>query len=156
MGASSTEPLQLCELAGAAPLAALFADLPEFAGSVDAALVDQRLSGRPALLLGAFAGGVPVGFKAGYDDGDGVFYSWLGGVHPQWRRGGVATALLLAQEAWARAHGYRELRVKSMNRYPAMLALLIRQGYAVCGYQAPAAGDPFAGKILFGKRLPPG
>ena len=38
------------------------------------------------------------------------------------------------QEVWVKNKGFKSIRVKSMNRFPAMLQLLISQGYVICGY----------------------
>ena len=44
-----------------------------------------------------------VGFKIGYDRfKDGSFYSWMGGVLPEFRKKGVASALADFQENWAK------------------------------------------------------
>jgi hypothetical protein len=48
-------------------------------------------------------------------------------------------------------HGFTEIRVKSMNRYPAMIRLLVRNGYFIDGV-TPAA-DALLTKIHFVKRL---
>ena len=93
--------------------------------------IKQRLRGHRALILVAELNGEMVGVKIGYQLSEECFYSWLGGVAPAGRRGGVAQALLEAQEEWVVAEGYQELRVKSRNRFPAMLRLLLRNGYQV-------------------------
>jgi predicted GNAT superfamily acetyltransferase len=60
--------------------------------------------------------GKPVSFKLGYRAEDGSLYSWLAGVLPAQRMTGLAQWLLEAQEAWAGAHGFAAIPVKSMNR----------------------------------------
>ena len=75
--------------------------------------------------------GQPAGFKLGYQRQETVFYSWLGGVLPAFRRHGVAQALLAEQERWARAQGYRQLTVKTRNRFRAMLAMLLAHHYQI-------------------------
>ena len=91
----------------------------------------QRLRGHRALILVAELNEELVGVKIGYQLSEECFYSWLGGVAPAGRRSGVAQALLEAQEEWVVTQGYQELRVKSRNRFPAMLRLLLRNGYQV-------------------------
>jgi GNAT superfamily N-acetyltransferase len=107
--------------------------------------------GKDYLALVYSADGHDLGFKLGYPESDDTFYSWLGGVSPQARGRGVAQALLEAQEARVRERGFSRLRVKSMNRFPAMLRLLVRNGYLVEGL-TPAA-DPLWNKIHFVKQL---
>ena len=104
------------------------------------------------LILIAEADGQPVGCKLGYAAEDGSLYSWLGGVLPAHRKSGLAQRLLEAQEAWASAHGFAAVTVKSMNRYPAMLRLLIRNGYQI--RLVEHFGDPARERIHFIKPLP--
>ena len=50
---------------------------------------------------------------------------------PAHRMTGLAQRLLDRQEAWAAEYGFPAVTVKSMNRYPTMLHLLIRNGYRI-------------------------
>ena len=72
-----------------------------------------------------------VGFKIGYPISKHEFYSWLGGVLPEYREQGVAQQLLDSQERWVRNQGYTKISVKSMNRYPSMIRFLVKNGYEV-------------------------
>ena len=74
---------------------------------------------------------VLLGFKIGYALDQRTFYSWFGGVSPLARNKGVAQAQLEAQEAWVQKQGYEQLKVKSRNQFPAMLRLLLRNGYLI-------------------------
>lgn len=124
---------------------AVEARIPEFATITPRERYEQRLSGTPHLILVAESNEGLIGFKVGYELEPDVFYSWLGGVVPASRRGGVATQLRATQETWARDHGYTQLEVKSMNRYPAMLIMLISAGYEIVDVQGPREN----GKIRF-------
>lgn len=124
---------------------AVEAEIPEFKGVYSEERYEQRLAGRPSLLLVADVGGQAVGYKVGYEERPRLFYSWLGGVVPEFRGGGVASALRERQEAWAREHGYERLRVKSKNQFPKMLRLLIGAGYSIVGTEG--SGDEL--KIVF-------
>ena len=73
-----------------------------------------------------------TGFKIGYEKSNEEFYSWIGAVLPQYRRLGIAKELLSFQEEWACEQGYRSISVKSMNIYPAMLNMLLNNGYRIC------------------------
>ena len=105
--------------------------IDEFAKPADEVSLQARLNGRQPLILVAEQDGRLVGVKIGYRLSETCFYSWLGGVAPEGRRAGVAQALLEAQEAWVAGQGFEELRVKSRNRFPAMLRLLIKNGYRI-------------------------
>jgi len=81
------------------------ARIPEFGGAYPAQTYAVKLAGRPHLILVAEVGGEAVGYKVGFALDDTLFYSWLGGVVPGHRRLGVAGALRLYQERWARERG---------------------------------------------------
>ncbi|MCW8331092.1 GNAT family N-acetyltransferase [Photobacterium sp. SDRW27] len=117
--------------ASMAEAAEVLARIGEFAKSADEAALQVRLKGKQPLILVAEQGGQLIGVKIGYRLSETCFYSWLGGVAPEGRRGGVAQALLEAQESWVIEQGFEELRVKSRNRFPAMLRLLLRNGYLI-------------------------
>ncbi|KJY84399.1 acetyltransferase [Vibrio galatheae] len=76
-----------------------------------------------------------LGFKIGYQIDSSTFYSWFGGVTPLARKKGVAQKLLDIQEAWALEQGCKQLKVKSRNQFPAMLSLLIKNGYIIENYE---------------------
>ncbi|WP_060989943.1 GNAT family N-acetyltransferase [Photobacterium leiognathi] len=103
----------------------------EFAAPISLAELTARLANKSALILVAENQQQLVGVKIGYALDKQVFYSWLGGVLPAGRGRGVAQALLEAQEAWVIDQGYQQLTVKSRNRFPAMVRLLIRNGYLI-------------------------
>lgn len=120
----------MIEQSDLARLHALYERLPEFPGVESLESLRRRL-GERYLALVYSDGGEDLGFKLGYAVDDREFYSWLGGVLPQARGRGVAQSLLEAQESWAREQGFHRIRVKSRNRFPAMLRLLIRNGYSI-------------------------
>ena len=129
---------------------AVEAQIPEFSGS-KLAQQAARLDGVESLILLAFWAGEAAGYKVGYAVGNQEFYSWLGGVLPPNRRRGLADRLRRTQEAWAAAHGYKTVLVKSSNRFPAMLQLLLAAGYQIIGYED--RGDPLTSKIAFRRQL---
>ena len=124
--------------------------IPEFDRRRSLAQLQERLPAG-ALILIAEADGQPVGCKLGHRAEDGSLYSWLGGVLPAHRKSGLAQQLLARQEAWADEHGFPAITVKSMNRYPAMLRLLIRNGYQI--RLVEHFGDPARERIHFIKAL---
>lgn len=53
------------------------------------------------LVIVALDEGKVVGFKIGYErDNSRTFYSWLGAVHPAYRRQGIASTLMRQQHDW--------------------------------------------------------
>ncbi|WP_215409370.1 hypothetical protein [Janthinobacterium sp. JC611] len=73
------------------------------------------------------------------------------GALPAHRKAGMAQRVLEGQEAWASAHGFAAVTVKSTNRYPAMLRLLIRNGYQIRVFEH--FGDPTRERVHFIKPL---
>jgi ribosomal protein S18 acetylase RimI-like enzyme len=130
---------------------AVDSQIPEFDGRTNKQKLDERLKNRQHLVLIAEASQQPIAYKLGYALSDSEFYSWLGGVIPSYRKQGIATKLREAQEALAVENNYQVLSVKSMNRYPAMLQLLISSGYHISGYEDK--GDTDSSKICFYKKL---
>ncbi|WP_370548070.1 GNAT family N-acetyltransferase [Edwardsiella tarda] len=118
---------------------ALYRAIPEFNSHHTLADLHARLDGRESSLLIARIAGQAVGFKIGYALDSQTVYSWLGGVLPAWRRAGVAQSLLQAQQQWAIQHGYRRIEVKTRNGFPAMLMMLIKNGYSIIQLQPQGA-----------------
>ena len=116
----------------------------------------KRIGDNPYVLLIAEVDGDIAGFKLGYEiraESGNDFYSWQGGVLPHYRSQGVAKKLLLAQEVQVAELGYDKITVKSMNRFPHMMKMLLSSGYQITGYQQK--NDPDDAKIVFQKRLMP-
>ncbi|BDQ68204.1 GNAT family N-acetyltransferase [Shewanella xiamenensis] len=105
--------------------------IPELDRPLTPDTLTTRLSGKTCLILLAYVEGELAGFKLGYEQEKGIFYSWLGGVATDFRRLGLAQSLLEYQEKWASLQGYNHIQVKTMNRFPAMLNLLIRNQYLI-------------------------
>lgn len=105
--------------------------IPELDRPLTHETLTVRLSGKTSLILLAYVEGELAGFKLGYEQEKGIFYSWLGGVATDFRRLGLAQSLLEYQEKWASRQGYEHIQVKTMNRFPAMLNLLISNQYLI-------------------------
>jgi predicted GNAT superfamily acetyltransferase len=101
----------------------------------------QQISQQQALLLTAVQQHRRVGFKLGYVlPGTRIFFSWLGGVHPEHRRQGIAQALLNRQEELARSKGLEKIYFTTFDRFPAMIRLGIKNGYQLAK-SAPDGGE---------------
>ncbi|MDQ3015172.1 MAG: GNAT family N-acetyltransferase [Bacteroidota bacterium] len=108
----------------------IFAQIPEFDNLPDAVSITSRLKDVPHLILLACIDDVVVGFKIGYER-DQKFYSWLGAIHPDYRRMGIAADLAMEQENWARSNGYKVIWMKSRNRFPSMLIMALNRGFNI-------------------------
>lgn len=51
------------------------------------------------------------------------FYSWLGGVYPEYRGQGVASELMCRQHEWCKEQGYEVVRTQTKNKWRSMLIL---------------------------------
>lgn len=125
--------------------------IPEFDGELTEQTLIGRFSGSQSLILIASVNDKIVGYKLGYYTSNTEFYSWLGGVIPECRKAGIANKLRLEQESILANNSVSTIRVKSMNRFPNMLRMLISKGYVIEGYENN--GSPDNSKILFIKYL---
>ncbi|MEM7571347.1 MAG: GNAT family N-acetyltransferase [Bacteroidota bacterium] len=87
-----------------------------------------RFAGVPHLILVAENNTSIVGFKVGYER-DGFWYSWLGGVHPDFRRQGIANLLADEQDRWAQAQNYPHVTCKTRNNNSTMQIWALRRGF---------------------------
>ncbi|MCF2848050.1 GNAT family N-acetyltransferase [Pseudoalteromonas sp. ACER1] len=145
------EPLYVINPARLEDLLFIDSQIPEFDGRNTLSKLQAQCADVDHLALVAYIDNEPVAYKLGYALDSNTFYSWLGAVAPKCRGQGIAQALLNAQEAWVKANNYRTIKVKSMNRFPAMLSLLIKNGYSIVGYED--RGSLQTSKILFTKDI---
>ena len=113
----------------------LITDIPELNHPSSPELLQERIKDSNSLILIASINNQAIGFKLGYELNSNNFYSWLGGVVPNYRQQGVAHTLRERQEEWARAKQYQCILVKSKNCFPNMLKMLISSGYQICAYE---------------------
>ncbi|MEZ8102378.1 GNAT family N-acetyltransferase [Vibrio bivalvicida] len=110
--------------------------IAEFAHKETVESLSARLERKQrSLIQVAQQGDDILGFKIGYQIDETTFYSWFGGVSCLARNKGVAQKLLDIQEQWVTEQGYKQLKVKSRNQFPAMLRLLINNGYLIENYE---------------------
>jgi GNAT superfamily N-acetyltransferase len=106
--------------------------IPEFPGKASLDFYTERLKDRAFLALVAEKDGELLGFKVGYkDDMPDTFYSWMGGVRPEFRRFGIADALAEYQESWAREKGFKHIYFKTRNRFPAMISFGLKRNFKI-------------------------
>ncbi len=82
------------------------------------------------VILIAWSGSDPIGFKIGYRENRFTFYSAKGGVMPAWRRRGVASALLSDMMTRVKQMGFTRFAFDTFpNLHPGMTILALRSGF---------------------------
>ncbi|MGM9949008.1 MAG: GNAT family N-acetyltransferase [Lysinibacillus sp.] len=114
-------------------------------------LKEEKLQDKKGFLaFVAVEDGVVIGFKLGYEMEDGVFYSWLGGVHPAHQKRGIASQLMTAQHEECKKRGYLKVRTYGRNAKKAMLILNLKHGFDIIDTFIDGKGRH---KIIFEKEL---
>lgn len=111
----------------------------------------QKMETKPGLVIHvAIENTKVVGYKMGYElDGD-KFYSWLGGVHDDYRNQGIASLLMDKQHQYLKGKGYKKVQTKTKNKWRNMLILNIKNGFDIIGTYTDEYGEP---KIILEKKL---
>lgn len=91
----------------------------------------KRLQSKKHLILVAKQNDKLIGFKVGYAKDENTFYSWMGGVLTEYRKSGVALALMQEQEKWAKKQQFSCIEIKTRNCFKGMLILCIKQNYLI-------------------------
>ena len=104
------------------------------------------------LLVVAHLDGEVLGFKLGFAERDGIFYSWLGAVREDCEGQGIGRRLQEVQHEFLRAAHYRKVRTRTRNRFQRMLMLNLRSGFEIVGMSSKGK-EPL---LLLEKRLIPG
>ena len=125
--------------------------IPEFDRQRTELDYQAKLKGRKFLVLIAEAEGQLLGYKVGYEISATEFYSWLGGVVPEYRGFKVASTMRKHQENWASEQGFHSIRVNTFNKFRSMLQMLISSGYNICDFEQHK--DLNQCKIAFIKKL---
>ena len=112
---------------------------------------EEKLKDKVNLLaIVALEEGRVTGFKLGYEQPDGVYYSWLGGVHPHFQKQGIAAECMIAQHDWCRKKGYSRVRTYGRNEKKAMLIVNLKAGFDIISTFVDEKGRH---KIIFEKEL---
>ena len=119
-------------------------------GSAEEHRIRWRLGHMPdASVFTVIDGADVVAFKAGYALSDTKYYSWLGGVLPDYRRRGLASMLMERQHAWLGERGYAMVETATNQENVAMAAANLKHGFLVAGTRR----NPDNTQILFLKPL---
>lgn len=102
------------------------------------------------LMLVAYENHEAVGFKFGYAQDTDLFYSWSGGVLPEFRGKGIAKRLMEMQHQWAKEQDYKRIETRTRNKFPEMIALNVKSKFHIVGTFTEIDG---AAKIILRKEL---
>ncbi len=83
-----------------------------------------------------------------------ILYSWIGGTRSDWRGQGHFRALTEQQEAWALEHGFKEIVVKTKNKFYGMRGTLTHLNFDVVKYERNPV-DNRESKVYLSKRIAP-
>ena len=113
----------------------------------------RRFQGRHNVsMIVAMLDGAHVGIIVGFELIPTTnYFVWLCGVLPDFRRLGIATQLLDAQQAWAQEHHYQIIRFECQNQHRPMLHLAISEGYDLVGIRWDSA--VMGNMVVFEKEL---
>ena len=75
-----------------------------------------------------------IGFKAGYATAHNRYYSWLGGIDPDFRRQGIAKQLMNQQHDWLHESRFRLLETHVEQTNKVMIQLNLDAGFTVAGH----------------------
>jgi GNAT superfamily N-acetyltransferase len=83
-----------------------------------------------------------------------ILYSWIGATRSDWRGQGHFRALTEQQEAWALEHGFKEVVVKTKNKFYGMRGTLTHLNFDVIKYERNPL-DNRESKVYVSKRIGP-
>ena len=90
-----------------------------------------------------------IGFKLGYAVTSQRYYSWLGGVHPSYRRAGIAGELMRRQHEWISSRGYKVIETEVVQTNHEMSRLNEESGFSVAGVRFDAEHP----RVIYRKRI---
>jgi hypothetical protein len=101
-------------------------------------LADEKINAKKRLytqqvLFLAYDQDRVIAFKWGYFEKENIFYSWLGGVLPDYRGLGVATELLKRQHLLCELEKASVIKTKTRPEFSQMLGLNLKNGFRVVG-----------------------
>lgn len=85
----------------------------------------------PFLLLLAFDDQKPIGFKLGFETDNKNFYSWLGGILPEYQGLGVGALLITQQHEWCLSNKFKTISTKTRNQFSKMISLNLAHGFKI-------------------------
>lgn len=105
--------------------------IPELSGGFTKLFLEQRLSA-DGLILVACIDDLPVACKIGYNRyNNDTWYSWLGGVVPEYRKLGIATTLLSELEKWMCMTNFNRIVFKTRRKHFKMKNWAEKNGFTL-------------------------
>ena len=105
--------------------------------------LNWRLTNMPDVtVFTIYEGDHLIGYKAGYATAFDRYYSWLGAVHPDFQRQGIARRLMQAQHDWLAASRFTLLETQVAKVNNAMLDLNLSSGFQISG-EFSKKGEPY-------------
>lgn len=105
----------------------------------------------PVILIAYIDNNTPCGYKIGHEMSEGLFYSWIGGVNPLYRKKGIASLLMDKQHEVIKKMGFKTVRTGSENKFKNMLILNLKKGFDIIGTYYSV--DNLDLNIMFEKKL---
>lgn len=132
-------------------LSELTALYPTIFEDADVPFFHNRINEHPKLFTAlAYTNNLLVGFKIGYPKTSTIFYSWVGGILPEYRNKGIAMQLAQLQEEHAKEQRFTIVSTKSMNRFKPMMILNLKRGFNITKIYTNTKGQT---KVVFEKVL---
>ena len=75
----------------------------------------------------------PIAFKVGFERSKRIYYSWLGGVNPKYRKQGIAKNLMEIQHKKVKQLGYKVVCTHTDNKFKPMIILNLKSGFEIRG-----------------------
>lgn len=97
--------------------------------------ISESLAGRQGIVLAAMKDEQCIGYKVGYVSGNRreKLYIWLGGVHPMYRRQGMARALMQKMIEYANTLDVECMESHVFGTNQAMMILNLQSGFEIQG-----------------------
>jgi len=108
--------------------------IPEFEKPYENSEYKMRFENTKHLILIAYYFEKPIGFKVGYQIED-YFYTWMGGILPNFRNRNIAKKLAQKQEEWIKENGFAKIKLKTRNKHKSMLHFALSNGFKIIGFE---------------------
>ena len=84
-----------------------------------------------------------IGYKVGYTTAYNRYYSWMGAVHPDFRRQGIARKLMEMQHKWLDTSRFELIETQVAKTNIAMITLNTEAGMKTTGMTVSKHGEPY-------------